>query len=105
MRTRDNGERVEAVRMTTRDVVVLRRDEAYSYYNITDQDLVIHDTTLPAFREGDDVNLNVSLIPDEVPVLERGFAACVVKGRDGEERTVRLPERYFDLLGDLAIDA
>lgn len=84
----------------TGDTAIIRPGDAYFYLNTGEEDLVLHDTAVPAFRIGDDLELTSSHahpVGGPLPVSEE-FAHTVVK-RGGLELNVTLSDEFFAVLG------
>jgi hypothetical protein len=91
---------VERTPLTKGVRVVVSPGEAYSYANTDNDDLVLHDVALPAFKSGDDVEITSSLVPEQIPTPKDGYASCVVNTIEGY-RVIELPNAFFDAMSDV----
>lgn len=97
----------EVIKLSKGDQVVICPDQAYSFVNTGKDDLLLHDYTRPASRPEDNIKLNSSLIPvpEELETVPQALSAssyCHAETTDGKIRTIILPDRFFDLLGQAA---
>lgn len=90
---------VEEVDFDT-DRVEIKPGDAYSYVNTGDEDLVLYDLAIPAFQEGDDVEITSSVypFPDGVDKPKSGFKTSVVELKDGSFKSIELPNEFWDAL-------
>lgn len=94
----NNRDMVRYIEMgPTQPAVTIVPGMAYSYLNMTGEDLVLHDTACPAFKAGDDAPMFTSLLPDKanVPQPKEGYSACIVATRDGT-RTLEVPNEFYE---------
>jgi hypothetical protein len=102
IRTRADGT-VDDIELKTGSAIEIHPGEAYIYKNTSpNEDLVLHDVARPAFKEGDEVELMSSVIPETPPTPKEGYSAAVVRTSEGELRTVELPSKFYDLVGEAA---
>jgi len=94
---------VEEVDFDT-DRVEIKPGDAYSYMNTGDEDLVLYDLAIPAFQEGDDTEITFSIypFPEDMEKPRGGFKASVVELKDGEVKSVELPNEFWDALSDMS---
>ncbi|HSX06126.1 MAG TPA: hypothetical protein VLG92_00200 [Candidatus Saccharimonadia bacterium] len=76
--------------------VVIRPGNAYAYHNDGVEDLVLYDTAVPAYEEGDDAQLY--LLPSQRLEQREGFTACQITDAAGEFSTVYVPQQFTDLV-------
>ncbi|HRV75926.1 MAG: hypothetical protein H6799_01300 [Candidatus Nomurabacteria bacterium] len=82
------------------DRVEIRPGDAYSYINTGNEDLVLYDLAIPAFNEGDDIEITSSIwpLPDGIESPKNGFSLSVVRFGDGSIKSIELPSEFWDAL-------
>jgi len=94
----------EIVDLKEGDEVVVTPGQAYSYVNTGEDSLVLVDTAMKAFKEGDDVEL-LPLLASEHEIKERPtIRSFKIETPNGQERIIRIPTSFFEKLAETVKD-
>jgi|SRR5581483_9043024 len=88
------------VRMNEGNEIIIKPGCAYSYVNLGQDDLLLHDTAIPAFKKGDDVDLTSSLVlPKGYGPEQSDDVAYTYVHHKRAVIEVALPTSFYDYLG------